>query len=306
MISGTRCSERRRRLSLTLRSDRNRHLDRDRLREYLEAGVPAAVPIDGTPPMKVIVEPAASRIAVRAPWNPPGVLPDLTSYRFLDTVIGSDESGDWVEFGVVASGGLLEAYSALTAVADRIQLDGDDVGTAIDCILDRFHAMLSAIGRLSEKQEIGLFGELLVLRHLVRRVGGELAVEAWTGPSGEEHDFALDGYDIEVKTTVAEGRTHSISSVTQLQATSGRNLWLLSVPLTAGGSAGRSLPELVEAIHGELLSPTAVNAFRSALDAAGWEPGCENLYRRRFILRGPCGSMAGRARVSCNHSAYTD
>ena len=264
----------------------DRHLSWPNLLEYLEAGAPAVVRIDGTPPLALIIEPVEQRIAVRGPWPESGEVPDLAPYRHLDTGVGTGPSGDWVEFAVSGRLILQEAYPVLLAVADRVQLHGDGMGAAIARVLDSFRELLSALGRLSDNQEVGLYGELLVLDHLIDSVGERTAVGSWRGPTWEEHDFGLDDFDIEVKTTLSEDRSHHISSLTQLEPSPDRSLWLVSVQLTTGGVGGNTLPEQIRRIASRLLSPELPGLFASTLAALGWDAAHGHLYRRRFALRG--------------------
>jgi hypothetical protein len=262
-----------------------RHLDPDGLAEYLLAAVPALVPIDGTPLLTLVIEPSDRRIAIRAPYGGAD-LPDLSHYRHLGLSVGTSAGEDWVEFGVSGGADLVEAYPVLRSVADRVQLGGEDVGTAIREVLTVYHQMLSSLGRLTEQQEIGLVGELLLLDHLIGTIGDRAAIASWRGPLVEEHDFGLEDIDVEVKATLSEERAHRISSLTQLVANPERALWLVSVQLTLGGLAGRTLSQRVDAIAGRLTSGHARELFIATLEHIGWTQPQSALYTRRFATRG--------------------
>ena len=264
----------------------DRHLSWPNLLVYLEAGAPAAVPIGGSPDLRLIIEPAENRIAVRGPWPVTGEVPDLTAYRHLGIQAGTDASGDWVEFSVAGRGVLREAYPMLIAVADHVQLDGNGMGAAIAHALASYQEVLSALGRLSDHQELGLHGELLVLRHLIDSIGERSAVHSWRGPAREEHDFGLDAFDLEVKTTLSKDRSHRISSLTQLEPSSGRSLWLVSVQLTTTGTGGTTLPELIAHTANRLSVLGLKKLFVERLASVGWDSNQGHLYTRRFALRG--------------------
>jgi hypothetical protein len=261
------------------------HLSWPNLLEYLTAGAPAIVRIAGTPNVDLVIEPTDQRIAIRGPWPGTGDVPDLGAYRHLDTRVGTDASGDWVEFAVSGRGILQEAYPVLTAVADRVQLHGDGMGAAIAGVLDSYRRLLSSLGRLSEQQELGLYGELLVLNHLVRSVGEGKAVASWRGPMREEHDFGLDSFDIEVKTTLSEDRSHRISSLTQLEPSPERDLWLVSIQVTTYGVGGTTLPKSIETTTDAIRNLTDRSFLAERLADAGWDPAHGHLYTRRFTLR---------------------
>lgn len=262
-----------------------RHLNWPNLLEYLTADAPAIVRIAGTPNVDLVIEPADQRIAIRGPWPSTGDVPDLGAYRHLDTRVGTDVSGDWVEFAVSGRGVLQEAYPVLTAVADRVQLHGDGMGAAITGVLDSYRQLLSSLGRLSEQQELGLYGELFVLNHLMGSVGEGKAVASWRGPMREEHDFGLDSFDIEVKTTLSEHRSHRISSLTQLEPSPGRDLWLVSLQVTTYGVGGTTLPESIQTTMDAIRNLTVRSLLAERLADAGWDPAHGHLYTRRFTLR---------------------
>ena len=261
------------------------HLSWPNLLEYLNAGAPAMVRMSGTPDLDLVIDPAEQRIAIRGPWPGTWDVPDLAAYRHLETCVGADVSGDWVEFAVSGRGVLQEAYPVLTSIADRVQLHGDGMGAAITGVLDSYRQLLSSLGRLSEQQELGLFGELFVLNHLMGSVGEDRAVSSWRGPMREEHDFGLDRFDIEVKATLSEDRSHRISSLTQLEPSPNRNLWLVSLQFTTHGVGGTTLPESIQTMMDAMLSLTVRSMFVERLMDAGWDLAHSNLYTRQFTLR---------------------
>ena len=271
---------------MTISSD-DRHLGWLNLLEYLEAGAPAIVRIVGTPDVDLVIEPASQRVAVRGPWLATGDAPDLAQYRHLDTRVGTDVRGDWVEFGVSGHGVLREAYPMLVAVADHVQLRGEAMGTAIGRVLSSYRELLSALGRLSEHQELGLYGELLVLNHLIGSIGEHRAVDSWRGPTREEHDFGLSDVDLEVKTTLSDDRSHRISSLTQLEPSPGRDLWLVSVQLTTRGMGGTTLPELISWVADRLPAPVVQTRYAERLAGVGWDAAHSHLYSRQFVQRSP-------------------
>ena len=263
----------------------DRHLSWLNLLEYLASGAPAVVRIAGTPDVDLVIEPDDQRIAVRGLWSVAGDVPDLAQYRYLDIQVGTAASGDWVEFGVSGRGVLREAYPMLIAVADHVQLHGDAMGTAVGRVLASYRELLSALGRLSEHQELGLYGELFVLDHLIGSIGEHRAVDSWRGPTREAHDFGLGGVDLEVKSTLSEDRSHRISSLTQLEPSPDRELWLVSVQLTTRGVGGTTLPELIERTMSQLSDPQVKARFTERLASAGWDPAHGHSYNRRFVQR---------------------
>ena len=113
---------------------------------------------------------------------------------------------------------------------------------------------------------------------------GSEAVAAWRGPNGDEHDFDLGSEDLEVKSTTSEKRVHWISSLSQLNPTPGRRLWLLSIQLTTGLGEAMTIAELIGKLRSRLAG-TDQDVFEQKLYAAGWRDRYGPKTRRRFRLR---------------------
>jgi hypothetical protein len=261
-----------------------RHLRPEGLREYLAAAVPTLVPVDGEPKCFLVIDPSLQRIAIRVPWSA-GELPDLSTYRhfFAETVVR--DGSRWGEFGATGGDVLLDAYPLICAVADRVQQEGKPFAIAVRGVLETYHELLRGIGRLSDQEEVGLFGELLVLDRLIDALGEAIAVGAWRGAISEEHDFGLPDDDVEVKTTMVETRRHWVGTATQLEPTVGRPLWLLSLQVTSAGTGGLSLPELIASVRVKIVDGTVQAVLEERLSRVRWRDAQAALYGRRFRLR---------------------
>ncbi|WP_137989126.1 PD-(D/E)XK motif protein [Streptomyces vilmorinianum] len=163
-------------------------------------------------------------------------------------------------------------HDMLLAVADRIVTKNRPLDGAFVETVEGWGSLLDRPRAMSVERRIGLLGELSMLSRLAERYGWQTAVEAWTGPYGEEHDFALVDFDIEVKTTAAERRRHVIHGIGQLQPAPDRPLWFASLRLTRGGAGGRTLSESVHAVRGAVTkqAPAALARLNSALERSGW------------------------------------
>ena len=262
-----------------------RHLTWDNLNVYLRSRAPALIPIAGDPALHLVIEPSESRLAVRGPWSSSETIPDLSQFRNLDTRVGTGREGDWVELGISGRHVLQEAYQLLVLLADRIQRHHDPIGEAIDHIISSYREMLSAFSLLSRQQEIGLYGELLIVQSLLPVLGESEALDSWVGPLGEEHDFGVKDFDLEVKATISEERSHRISSIGQLEPTLGRVLWLVSIMLTSKGAEGNSIGQLVEQLRATITSPENRALLNYKLSQSGWEDEDVNLYTEKYCLR---------------------
>lgn len=262
----------------------DRHLRPEGLSEYLASAVPALVPIAGEPVVFLVVDPTLHRVAIRVPWSQ-GELPDLSAYRHFTAEAVVRDGARWGEFAVIGDDVLLDAYPVLCAVADRVQQDNLPFALAVQDVLGTFHELLRGLGRLTDQEEVGLFGELYVLDRLISDLGEIDAVACWRGAVSEEHDFGFADDDVEVKTTITEARRHWIATVTQMEPTQSRALWVLSLQLTTAGLGGITLPELIARIRHKLVDGAVRHRFESLLSEVRWRDDQSVLYARRFRFR---------------------
>lgn len=165
-------------------------------------------------------------------------------------------------------------HDLLNAVADRIVTHDRTLDQAFGETVRAWSALLDRPRGLGTAKRIGIMGELAVLDSIARSQGWHTAVDSWKGPEGEEHDFGLPGFDVEVKTTASERQTHTIHGLDQLTSTGDRLLWLVSLQVTRGGTDGRTLAQCVRSIRDELSAqaPLLLNRLDRKLAAAGWDP----------------------------------
>lgn len=139
-------------------------------------------------------------------------------------------------------------------------------------------------GVLSQEAEIGLFGELIVLRSLLS-VGmpAVAALDAWQGPAGSMQDFLIGPGAIEVKTTLsARSFPATVNSLEQLDETLRQPLFVAGVRLVLGN--GQTLPECAGESRRVLQhEPVALAMFESRLVQAGYLEGLADQYVRRFL-----------------------
>jgi hypothetical protein len=264
-------------------SEPQRHLSSDGFRQYLASGTPSIVKIEGVPPVYFVIDPNLLRLSLRAPMQRYAV-PDLSAYRYFSAAVVHWSDSQWCELRVEGDI-IVEAYPILCAIADRLQLRSMEFSAAIFEVLGSWKELLAARGRLNAEQEIGLFGELILLRHLLHKLPPSEAVASWRGPEGEEHDFVLRDVDVEVKSTTLDARRHWISDLHQLEPTVGRPLSLLSIQLTGSGAEGRSLPQLVGEVRALAADGAPSAALSQKLASANWRGESAALYTSRFRLR---------------------
>lgn len=161
------------------------------------------------------------------------------------------------------------------------------IDAVCDAIAEFRGAMKPLKAALSLTEQIGLVGEVWVLRHVLLPVLGPRACWLWTGPDSERHDFIGELAHIEVKTTTRSEDRHEISRLDQLRAPAGKALLLASVQLERTEAGEMTLATLIDSVVAELGNDGyAVAQFNSRLSAAQWHDGIrQSSELQRFNLR---------------------
>lgn len=258
------------------------HLDPRSVEEYFKLGASTAFVLLRSPIVRMRIDPGVETIELTLPAV--GADPEVTSFERLAIERFAQDDGEWFRLIVDATGMHYEAYALVESVVDQLRT-GASFRHSVSEALFSFKELLAGRRRLTEEKELGLIGELLVLKHVIGNSGEETAVRAWLGPLAAEHDFAFTDFDAEVKTTRSESRTHLIGSETQLAPSPGRRLHLVSIQVTLAGGAARgfTLPSLVSEIRSRL--DFGLRTFDSALESLGWRENDSDLYKRRYQLR---------------------
>ncbi|MCW5235131.1 PD-(D/E)XK motif protein [Verminephrobacter eiseniae] len=137
---------------------------------------------------------------------------------------------------------------------------------------------------LSPEAELGLIGEIMVLRAIMGAgVPSALAIESWVGPLDRIQDFQLGTGALEVKSTLSSaGFPTKIGSLEQLDDSLRQPLFVAGARLRQTDS-GQNLPEFVEAmrliIKGDAESERLLT---ERLLAAGYIDAHADRYPRRF------------------------
>lgn len=261
-----------------------RHTTAQAVDAYRRDGVAGAFAVYGAPPAMIRIAPLHDRLTLLVRVDSDERRPDLRDRAHISYELEHDAGTMWHRVDVTYDENLTEVYPVLCAIADRVQLGGQTFAEAVDAVLDGLGEILAGRGGLTHDQQVGLFGELAALRGLAAKDGPAHAVAAWRGPDREEHDLGLATADVEVKTTMSERRRHWISSATQLLSTPGRELYLLSMQITAAGDGpGLSLADLADAARA--LPQEHAGTVDASLAAAGYRDRHADLYTARWALR---------------------
>lgn len=133
------------------------------------------------------------------------------------------------------------------SVVERIVNRGELCHSALQGALHDWQELLRPAKTMSEDSARGLFGELTVLKLLAAR-NPIYAVECWTGPDQEKHDFSTPNGDLEVKSSAKEALEVTISSLGQLDRLGGVSLTLVRVQV-ASSPSGHSIGDLVDELE---------------------------------------------------------
>jgi hypothetical protein len=260
----------------------SRHADISIIESYFAKGVEGLLKVQGTPKGLIVIEPHHDVLAIRVPFD--GLTPSVIPFENIVVDLVNDDDSMWQQLSIHLDNNVNEVYPVLCAVLDRIQVGGETFASAVDATLSALAEIVALRRGLSLEQQIGLVGELLFLTCLVVERGSESALAAWQGPQGEEHDFGLAEFDVEVKVTLGERRTHWISGLSQLVPTGLRPLYVFSVQLTrANPSVGWTLPDLIDQVR---QSPVmAVSVFDGLIHQVGYRSTDSDLYRSSWSLR---------------------
>ncbi|MBB1510653.1 PD-(D/E)XK motif protein [Tessaracoccus sp. MC1756] len=257
-------------------------LSPDTLERYFRSGTVTVHHVNDSPEVDITIDSPGQKISVLTPRV--GMVLDSASLRRVTTGVDVRNGQEWARFTLDARGMYAEAYGLVISVVQAMR-GGATFAAATSAAMTNMKALLAAKPRISEEKQIGLVGELLLFRALLDTFDEYTVIDWWLGPLAEEHDYAFPAFDAEVKTTLAESRTHVIHGAGQLETSPGRSLWLVSIQITrAGGNPdGVGLPGLIHEIR-ERLTGTR-DRFVSSLSAEGWDDDDAAMYPTAYVLR---------------------
>lgn len=138
-----------------------------------------------------------------------------------------------------------EVFAALVDdIVRRLASGRADAPAQIQQALGEWRRLLRPASEMSPEAARGLFGELVVLEWLARR-NPLFALDSWTGPDGDCHDFTTPRGNIEVKTSAKEGLDVDISSLRQLDVMGRQALTLIRLSVAETGD-GCTMGQMVD------------------------------------------------------------
>ncbi len=151
----------------------------------------------------------------------------------------------------------------------------------------RFFSLRDSI-KLTREEQLGLFGELWLLRGMLLNGVGLQAIACWKGPYHEVFDYSLNNMSIEVKTTAAKMPYKAyISNEMQLNdRLAGGTLALCFIAVQPNDSSGETLGDIVKGIENCVGSDeTASSLFRDKIFGCGLGSPYIDSYAARYIVK---------------------
>ncbi|HYF87129.1 PD-(D/E)XK motif protein [Azospirillum sp.] len=211
--------------------------------------------------------------------------PDLNGLRVRHRLL---ETGEVIELSAPPSHE--SVFSPFCReVADAIVVECREPWAAVAATVRNWQSAWRPLRPAMDKTvQVGLFGELLVLRSLMIPVLGPAAVDQWSGPDSERHDFVGRRLHLEVKTTRKGRPEHEISRLDQLRVPEGRQLLFVSVQLEQSAGGGETLATQLDSTVGVLRADAAaLDTFMMKMVDMGWSEEMRNSGELlRFFVRG--------------------
>lgn len=176
----------------------------------------------------------------------------------------------------VAADAALETI--ISPVFDAIIRGCIDGRCPVEVIADQLERIRKAFSRsgsaISENKQIGLVGELIVMRHIIIPGIGCRAAFQWSGPLAERHDFVGKEVHVEVKSTTRSMDQHEISRLDQLRPPEGKRLLFASIQLERSIAGDHTIAtmrdEIIDALGN---NGSALDEFDKKLQDMGWHEG---------------------------------
>lgn len=251
--------------------------------DYVEAGIPCLYAVSANPEVQVFTDAGAARLGFRIELTDPNAKPAPSQLQEIVISEVTVEGKRHLEVST-ASKALFPNFYYLAADTLADFAGGASALASLEASISRWEALLDQVPVLSEERQAGLFGELWFLGQLIQQ-HGDIAVQSWTGPTRQAHDFRIGNFEFEVKTTNSSKRVHTINGLGQLEPSPDCTLYLISIQVGDAGSGGETLADQIDEIANTIISESAKAAFSSLLERAGYRAKDAALYPKRRRLR---------------------
>jgi hypothetical protein len=165
-----------------------------------------------------------------------------------------------------------------------------DLHKQLSLALERWKRFFSLRGNinLSREEQIGLFGELWLLRGMLQKDVGTETIGCWKGPYHEVFDFSLTNMSVEVKTTAAKMpyKVHISNEMQLNNCLAGGTLILCFIAVQSSDFSGETLGDIVKCIEKHVKSDeVAYSLFRDKVFGCGLGNTYIESYTTRYIVK---------------------
>lgn len=177
---------------------------------------------------------------------------------------------------------VIDVLRALELEADKV--NGDVIKIFLERVKEWQDFMARTYRPLSSDAQVGLLGELWMLRLLTRTSLGAGALDCWQGPLRAAQDFQIRGGAIEIKSTVRTGSfLAKINSIEQLDGEQ-KPIFLCAFRFEES-TDGSSLVELVHDLRKYFMKAGNQRGFEALLLIVGYYDQHEELYGRTLAMK---------------------
>jgi len=210
--------------------------------------------------------------------------PDLNGLRVRHRLL---ETGEFID--LTATPSHEQVFNPVCEdVITAVWSERRDPWSAVASIIRRWQSAWKPVRpEMDKATQVGLIGELLVLKSLMIPCIGHAAVDQWSGPEWERHDFVSDRLHLEVKTTRRSRHEHEISRLDQLRVPDGCQLLVVSIQVEETIGGNQTLASNVDEIVDLLRADTCcLDTFMTKLANMGWSDGMRDSGELlRFFVR---------------------
>ena len=225
--------------------------------------------------------------------SPKKQLPIGDGFEFKRLPISDNGSFGWVEIDFIQDSCSFYSLSLIEYVYSIIYklLDSDNSSLIFSEVIHgvvEWQTYMQRIkrGRLSDEDEIGLWGELFLLNTFIDSgIESDKLLNCWQGPEKGPKDFVFPRLSVEVKTIIGKGSDFNvhIASLDQLDCSNCEKLFLTCVRGFVS-TDGLSLPELIEKVRNKISTkPHVLSDFEMKLLKVGYSDTQASLYVKSFI-----------------------
>ena len=138
---------------------------------------------------------------------------------------------------------------------------------------------------LSKEKQLGLYGELLFIKDMLDEGITPISIiESWKGPDGEDKDFQINGYGIEIKSSAKTNKIVIINNIRQLDDSGFTGLYLYYKSFAKTDSGQNTLPAIISGLRRLFLNTPALTEFELKLLRAGYRDEHAANYNSNYTL----------------------